>query len=223
MYSCYLSLLSKMTFSKKVKAISLLAASSITFLTGNSLKANEEFPTGMYGIINIGAGEVSSYDDPAGTDMEFDYGFAYELGIGYDFGKNFRTDISYVGGKTGFDGTVLGIDDGDFEMKAFMLTGYLDFPIENTKWEPFIGIGVGSMEIDTSDACTTAANTDCSADVFTYSLSGGVNYALNSNTSISAKITYMNPQDFDVTNQGLLIEDIEVSTLSAYTGLNFKF
>ena len=206
-----------------VKVISLLAASSLTFLTGNPLKANEEYPTGMYGIINIGAGEVSSYDDPVGTEMVFDYGLTYELGIGYDFGKNYRTDISYVGLNSGFDGFVLGLADGDFEMKAFMLTGYLDFPIENTKWEPFIGLGIGSMEIDTSDACVAGANTDCTSDVFTYSLSGGVNYALNSTTSISAKITYMKPQDFDLTNDGFLVEDIETSTLSAYAGLKFNF
>ena len=207
----------------RVKVISLLAASSLTFLTGNSLKANEEYPIGMYGIINIGAGEVSSFDDQLGTEMEFDYGFAYELGIGYDFGKNFRTDISYSGSKSGFDGAVLGVADGDFEMKAFMLTGYLDFPIENTKWEPFIGLGIGSMEIDTSDACVAAANTSCTADVFTYSLSGGVNYALNPTTSVSAKITYMKPQDLDLNNAGVLVEGIETSTLSAYAGLKFNF
>ena len=33
-----------------------------------------------------------------------------------------------------------------------MLNGYLDF-IEDTKWEPFIGIGIGTPEIDVEDIC----------------------------------------------------------------------
>ena len=212
-----------MSYFKKVNAISMLAASSLTFLTGSPLKANEAYPTGMYATVNLGAGEVSSFDDPNGAELEFEYGFGYELGLGYDFGKTFRTDISYLGGRSEFDGTPLGIDDGDFEMKTFMLTGYLDFPIENTKWEPFVGLGVGSMEIDAEDACVAAANTDCTVSTFTYALSGGVNYAINSNTSISAKLTYLKPQDFDITNQGVDVVGIEATAFSAYAGLKFNF
>ena len=208
---------------KKVNAISLLAASSLTFLTGSPLKANEEYPTGMYATVNIGAGEVTSFDDPNGNELEFEFGLGYELGLGYDFGKTFRTDISYIGGRSDFDGTPIGRPDGDFEMKTFMLTGYLDFPIENTKWEPFVGLGVGSMQIDAEDACVAAANTDCTVSTFTYALSGGVNYALNSSTSISTKITYFKPQDFDITNQGFDVEGIEATTFAAYAGLKFNF
>ena len=212
-----------MSKSKRVKAISLLAASSLSLLTANPLKADEEYPTGMYGSISFGAGEVSSFDDPNGAELEFDFGLAYEVGLGYDFGKNFRTEVSYIGLSSGFGGTPLGVDDGDFEMKTFMFTGYLDFPIENTKWEPFVGLGVGSMEIDAEDACAVAANTDCTVSTFTYALSGGVNYAISSSTSITAKITYLKPQDFDITNAGLDVEGIEASTLSAYAGLKFNF
>ena len=212
-----------MTFQKKVKVISLLAASSLTFLTGNSLKASEEYPTGMYGTISLGAGKVSHFDDQLGTDIDYAYDLFYELGLGYDFGKNFRTDISYIRGRTELDGKESGINDGDTVTKGFMLTGYIDFPIENTKWEPFIGLGIGSMEMDATENCDGAATSDCTDDAFTYSISGGVNYAINPSTSISAKITYMDYEDIVFTNGGATIDNIEYSTLSAYTGLKFNF
>ena len=140
-----------------------------------------------------------------------------------DFGKNFRTDISYIRGRSEVDGKASGINDGDVVTKGFMLTGYLDFPIKNTKWEPFIGLGIGSMEMDTTETCDGAATSDCTDDALTYSISGGVNYAINPSTSISAKITYMDYEDIVFTNGGAIIDNIEKSTLSAYTGLKFNF
>ena len=198
-----------MSYFKKVNAISLLAVSSLTFLTGSPCKANEEYPTGMYATVNLGAGEVSSFEDPNGAELEFEYGFGYELGLGYDFGKNFRTDISYIRGRTELDGKESGINDGETVTKGFMLTGYLDFPIENTKWEPFIGLGIGAMEMDATENCDGAATSDCTDDAFTYSISGGVNYAINPSTSISAKITYMDYEDIVFTNGGATIDNIE--------------
>ena len=48
-----------MSYFKKLNAISLLTASSLTFFPGNSLKANEEYPSGVYGTVNLGSAQAS--------------------------------------------------------------------------------------------------------------------------------------------------------------------
>ena len=212
-----------MFYLKEIKVLSLIAASSFALLTGNSLKASEDYPSGIYGTMSIGAGEITNFDDGLGTDLEFDIDVIYEIGLGYDFGKTFRADISYNGGSSGFDGDPLGIEDGDFKFTGFMATGYLDFPIENTKWEPFIGLGLGTMEVDAEEACTVAANTDCTESAFSYSLSGGVNYALSPTSSITGKITYMNIGDITISNAGVDVDLTEITSLSALVGIKFMF
>ena len=104
-----------------------------------------------------------------------------------------------------------------------MLNGYLDFPIEDTKWEPFIGIGIGTSEVDVEDICVAAANTDCTDSVFTLGLTGGVSYALNPSTSILGKVTYLGFGDIEITNLGQAAEIREAETVSAQIGLKFSF
>ena len=77
-----------MFYLKEIKVLSLIAASSFALLTGNSLKASEDYPSGIYGTMSIGAGEITNFDDGLGTDLEFDIDVIYEIGLGYDFGKH---------------------------------------------------------------------------------------------------------------------------------------
>ena len=212
-----------MNFTKRVKVLPLLAASSLTFLSGNSLKANEENSSGMYGTINLGAATASDIVVIGGGTIEAEPGFSFEGSLGYDFGETFRVDISYTNSNPGFDGTPVGIADGNYSAGSFMLNGYLDFPLEDSKWEPFIGVGIGLSEIDVSDLCTAAANTDCTDNVFTFGLSGGVSYALNPSTSILGKVTYLGFGDINITNLGVAGEVREAETISTQIGLRFNF
>ena len=212
-----------MSYFKKLNAISLLAAGSLTLFPGNSIKANEEYPSGMYGTVNLGSAQASDIEVIGQGTIESESGFTYEGSLGYDFGKRFRVDVSYTSSTPGFDGAALGIADGEYEVGSIMLNGYLDFPIEDTKWEPFIGIGIGTSEVDVEEICVAAANTDCTDSVFTFGLTGGVSYALNPSTSILGKVTYLGFDDIDITNLGQAAQILEAETVSAQIGLKFNF
>ena len=97
------------------------------------------------------------------------------------------------------------------------------FPIEDTKWEPFIGVGLGTTQADMEESCTAAANTDCTDNFFTFGITGGVNYALNPGADLTAKITYLGFEDIEITNQGAVVTISESETLSAHVGIKFKF
>ena len=200
------------------KSLAALSIASMSILPLSSEVKADDYEKWFYGSIGAGAGTFSDLL-LVGTPfaLAFDAGFSYEGSFGYDFGKHFRADVSY----TNTISTI--VTDHQAKFGSIILNGYLDFPIENTKWEPFIGLGIGSMEMDATENCDGAATSDCTDDAFTYSISGGVNYAINPSTSISAKITYMDYEDIVFTNGGAIIDNIEKSTLSAYTGLKFNF
>ena len=71
--------------------------------------------------------------------------------------------------------------------------------------------------------CAVAANTDCTDSAFSYSLSGGVNYALSPTSSITGKITYLGFDTINVTDDGALITVTDSETISAHIGVKFKF
>jgi len=199
--------------------ISMLAVGSITLTSNNSLKADEVYKSGAYAAFGAGAGTWSDLEQ-GGTTTEFDSGFSYEGTLGYDFGKTFRTDITYSG--TTSSATINSVDR-DVTFKSFMANIYADFPIDNSKFAPFLGFGLGSTEADLEETCTVAADTDCTDSVFTYGINGGISYSLNPSTDIYGKVTYLGFSDITITNTGAqtIIQNSE--TLSAYIGLKFNF
>ena len=180
----------------------------------------EEYKSGVYASINIGAGQFSDVTQPGAVTIEFDSGMSYEGSLGYDFGKRFRTDVSFS--NTTSSATINGVNS-DAIFSSIMLNGYIDFPIEDTKWEPFIGVGLGTTEGDMEESCDAGANTDCTDDFFTFGISGGVNYALSPGADLTAKITYLGFEDIDITNQGVDVTISDSETLSAHVGIKFKF
>ena len=204
---------------KKFNSISLLTAGTLALLSTDFVKA-EEYKSGVYASINIGAGKFSDVTQAGGGTLEFDSGMSYEGSLGYDFGKRFRADVSYS--NTTSSSTINGVDF-DVKFSSIMLNGYIDFPIEDTKWEPFIGVGLGTTEGDMDESCTAAANTDCTDNFFTFGITGGVNYALNPGADLTAKITYLGFDDIDITNQGAAVTITDSETLSAHLGIKFKF
>ena len=205
-------------FKQKI-SLSLLTAGAASLLTPDLIKA-DQYKSGVYGSINIGAGKFSDIEQAGAATIEFDPGFSYEGSLGYDFGKRFRADLSYT--NTTSSSSLTGVDF-DAKFGSLMINGFIDFPIEDTKWEPFIGLGVGTTKADVEGSCTAAANTDCTDDVFTFGISGGVNYALNPQSDITAKITYLGFEDIEIINQGVPVTITGGETLSATVGIKFKF
>lgn len=202
-----------------LNSVPLIMFGAIAILSPDYVRA-EEYKSGIYGSINIGGGKFSDVEQPGAATIGFDTGFSYEGSLGYDFGKRFRADISYSNTTSG--ATLEGVDI-DAKFGSLMLNGYIDFPIAESKWEPFIGVGLGTTKADMEDSCTAAANTDCTDDVFTFGISGGVNYALNSETDITAKITYLGFDDIEIINVGNEVKITDSETLSATVGIKFKF
>ena len=202
---------------KSLSTIVTTSLVSLSPLTINSANA-DEFKKGFYSSYSLGAG---TYSDLllSGTilSLPFDYGFSYEGGFGYDFGKTFRTELSYTN-------TTSSISTGNqAKFGSFMFNGYIDFPLGNSKWAPFVGAGIGTTNVDATNLCTAGGTDDCKDNVSTYAISGGINYALNDKTEITTKLTYFGFGDIDVTDDGTTLRVTDSETLSYRVGLTFKF
>ena len=126
----------------------LLIIAAISFVPAASEIKADDYEKGFYASIGLGAG---TYSDPLinGTpfSLYFDRGITYEGSFGYDFGKYFRVDASY----TNTTSNVHNANEAVF--RSYIFNGYLDVPLGDTKWTPFIGIGYGATNVDVTKLC----------------------------------------------------------------------
>ena len=203
---------------KLFKSLTALSIAAISFVPAASEIKADDYEKGFYASIGLGAG---TYSDPLinGTpfSLYFDRGITYEGSFGYDFGKYFRVDASY----TNTTSNVHNANEAVF--KSYIFNGYLDVPLGDTKWTPFIGIGYGATNVDVTKLCTSGGDDDCKDDVATFSWSGGLSYEISSDVEISVKYTYLGFDTINVWDDATHAVVPESETHSVHAGLRFKF
>ena len=87
-----------MFYLKEIKVLSLIAASSFAFLTGNSLKASEDYPSGIYGTMSIGAGEITNFVDTKSIVESFKEKSSENIKLkNLNFGRNYGKSLKFKG------------------------------------------------------------------------------------------------------------------------------
>ena len=170
-------------------------------------------------------------------------GIAAEGGLGYDFGNNIRTELTYVlntfdSGKFSASGNIAiaganlpltgrFLPSGNVVSNSVFVSGYYDFPTKS-KFTPYVGAGLGytSVNLPSEPATFTSAiasgskNIDSgSASSFGYLAKLGVSYAAAKSTDIYVEGIYQG-------NTGVTINEVQVdplNTFSARAGLRFRF
>ena len=206
-----------MSFKQNLRSISFSTLAFATFGSAAVTQA-EEFGKGVYVNLGIGSGTYSDIVWSDGLVDTFDFGFGFEAGLGYDFGKRFRTELTYSKLNSEHDGT-----GNDAQFGSIIFNGFIDFPIEDTKFTPFLGLGFGTTNVDAVDLCTAAAATDCEDDVATFSFSGGLAYSLNDSTELTGKLTYLGFDDISMNNNGTAFTVLESETFTFSIGARVKF
>ena len=196
---------------KSLLAISIASLSAIT-----PLKA-EEKNKGVYFLGSIGAGRMNDIEFSAalgGGTAEFDAGFSGEIGVGYDFGS-LRTEFSYNSTNTPLDG----VTDVEVDVKSFLLSAAYDWRSDK-KWQPYIGVGVGSSTIDLNLGATVGGTTLTAGDdnITTVKLKAGVNYEASEDFDVYGEIWGQGFDDFTIG----LIQFTDVSVSGASLGLRVK-
>ena len=205
------------------RSISIFISIFYLFLSGLKAKANE-YKKGFYSTVSLGIGKYSGIlqthnDSGVLANYPHSSGYSYEGSIGSDFGKRYRIDLSYANSTSR-------IKEGNSThafFSSYMLNGYIDFHIENSKWEPFIGLGIGTTNVDGTNTCFAGGVDHCLDDVLTLGVSGGLNYALSKQLDLTTKLTYYKFDDITIIDSGRTINANDSYNVVANTGLKFKF
>ena len=182
-------------FKKSLLALSIASLSAIT-----PLKA-EEKSKGVYFVGSIGLGQMADIDiasNLGGGKFEFDSGFSGEIGVGYDFG-NFRTDFTFNSTNTDLtkvQGTTTNVG---VDVTSYLISAAYDWRADK-KWQPYVGAGFGSSNIDVNLA-TTVGSVNVTVgddDISTFKFKAGVNYQASDNLDVYGELWGQAFDDFTI-------------------------
>ena len=197
----------------KLFAAATIAATSVSApaLAGESEK-------GFYATVGAGVTMPQDTDSDAtisGTKVTGDYkndgGFFGEIGLGYNFGNDLRTEFTYANGSVETNKVKVcttscvdvDLSGADATVESFLVSLYKDFQT-NGKFTPFIGGGIGFSELETKAATATIGGTTYNLEsgsksgLFTYTLAVGTSYEVSDSTDIYGKLTYLGTEDYSV-------------------------
>lgn len=162
---------------------------------------NGKFFAKLYGGVTMLGDQDISQNGVAGTgatsDASFDNGWTAGASAGYYFTNNIATEIAWdyrtnPNDTVNFtDGT--SFNDGDFSSNIFFLNSYYHFnPIMNSKFRPYLGVGLGFVEEIDIDLETAGTEASYSGDgELAYQFIAGTSYGLNNNWDLTADLRYM--------------------------------
>ena len=160
---------------------------------------------GWFGTTGVGLnspGDIDASTNYFGTKYlgteKLDGGFSGEIGFGYDFGKNWKTFISYstqnIEYKEGeLNGTKYVITGADATTNIISLNTIKTFG--ESKIKPYFGGGIGFGSSEVSTATVTIGGNTLTVDggttdnVFLYNLRGGAEYPIGKKSDFFAEMT----------------------------------
>ena len=188
------------------------------FLTTTVVAEEREIHKGFYTVTSLGLTNTTDIDILGGGAIVFDNGVLWNTGLGYDFGK-IRTEITYDTTTENID-TVQGDPAGtQVETRSIYATAYYDFRSDK-KWQPYIGLGIGSAEIKATTAYVgnitlSAGDTNITSAIFKL----GVTYSPTGKNDFFIERSGQGFNDFTIGN----FKYTGVGVGSWTTGIRIKF
>lgn len=183
-----------------------LISSIFIGISPTSLLADESnfYFSGGFGASQIGDIDVENIN----SDITFDSGSSFDIGIGYDFGKT-RLETSWQRHQTGGASWLGFTIDTDAVSDSILGTLYYDFR-DDKLWSPFIGASLGSSSVEVDGVSESS---------FTYGIAGGLSYKTSTSTDVFFKVHTI---IFDKLDYPAL-EVTNANATSGTIGLRFKF
>lgn len=253
------------------RALAAAAALAVTAVASPVNAQENEAPKdttkGAYATVGVGGSWASSvnstYNNPTFYDGSTTYGssgsmtgntplgggVAVEAGVGYDFGNNFRSELTYLFNNaslktttfnlnsnfsgTQINGTLSPNTSGSLNTNSVMLSGYYDIPTKS-KFTPYVGAGIGytSVTVAAQNRVTGSytlngtSGTDGwidwaggSGSAFGYQAKVGVSYAVSKPADVYLEGTYQG--NTSTTISGLTINALNLFGVRA--GFRYRF
>ena len=195
---------------------SLLGLSIAQLAFISPLKA-EEKTKGTYFVGSIGSGVLNDITFAAnlgGGTATFDPGFSGEIGVGYDFG-NIRTELTY----NSTTSSLTGVDGLEVSSQSVLLSAAYDWRADK-KWQPYVGLGIGSSTIDINIAANIGGTAVTAGDdnISTTKFKVGVNYEADENMDLYGEFWGQAYDDFTIG----LIQFTDITTSGVSLGIRVR-
>ena len=105
-----------------------------------------------------------------------------------------------------------------------MVNGLYDFDMQNSKYTPYVGAGIGAAHVRYSDyAAGGSTALDDKDTVFAYQLLAGVEYKMDNGASLTADYKYLSAPNIELTPVlgGALDTDTDYESHTFLVGLKF--
>ena len=184
----------------------LSIASIATILLSQEIKA-EDYEKGFYGFGGISYNKFTDWTgiaDATNVEMKHSAAAGSTIGIGYDFGNTWKTDLSWYRTFAYFDKATVGSVSADlsgrFQLNSFIFGISKDLKSKETspKITPYMGVGLGLGKLYSKEGVTvnvsnvSATSGEMNGDYgFLYSLKGGLDYAISKNKDIYGELKWV--------------------------------
>ena len=220
----------------------LLTIATLSILVLPSLTSAAQGRPGGYGSLFLGVSLLDDtnvttdvYPDTYYDRIEFDPGVYVGGTAGYDFGMvRFEGELSYRQNEMdaltdrGNTGINYGGVDGDVDVYAVMANAFLDFH-NDSPITPYIGGGIGVATIYISETSATIDGirqpiyADDDESVFAYQVGGGLDIALNRQTSLDIGYRYFGTDKARFDSDWSQSKSFEIESHNVAVGIRFKF
>ena len=182
-------------------------------------------PSFAEGIYAKAGGGFTNFSDVTASvggysgELEIDSGFSYGVGLGYDFGNDFRAELGFNQANGELEKIAGVAATADVEVSTLSVSIFKDFS-NDSSFTPYVGVGVGTTNID-MDTITVNSNQYVGADddATSLSLTLGSSFEIGDTASAFVEGTYTNIEDLNITG----VEYSDISTLGANVGVKFAF
>lgn len=205
-------------------AVAMTIAGAASAQSTNELVFLDSSDRGWY--VSGGLGVHDPYDaDIEGTGIntsaELDQGFAGLIGLGFDYGSNWRAELegAYRGSEVGNIGAVNGTGDADAYSAIANL--FYDFNIGGGI-EPYIGGGLGMAQVDL-DSASPIGGSSINDDDWGFAIQAGAGFAvpLNDRIKLTADYRFLSVQDLTYTTAAGTGVDVDYNDHAIFLGVRF--
>jgi opacity protein-like surface antigen len=175
----------------------------------------------------------------SGGEVSFDTGFSLNGAVGYRLTRHFRAEFegAYFSNEAdthtlnpAFGGTGEKDADGRIDATALLINLYVDFPIENSRFTPYVGIGAGKYKVAvrglTSDDIRSGPLGAITADsswTTAWQVRAGTDIALNPQTNLVLGYRYLYGEDMDLVDPMGNVLDPNLRLHNLELGIRYKF
>jgi opacity protein-like surface antigen len=187
--------------------------------------------SGFYAAAYVGYDDPSEVEVDAGPildELSLEQDISFGIAVGRPVWESIRIEAEFMTRSSDADALAainLGDLEGSLDLQTFMLNALIDFPLSQGAVAPYLGLGVGTANVDFDNIGNGFLRISGDDDVFAFQGIAGIAIPISEQLSFSVDARYLRTDEvaYTISAGGLLQSESEVETLGLTAGIRFRF